>query len=351
MIATRANISSSQRVSIVAVAQTANCSIATVSNVLNDKGRVGEEKKREVLDAIKKLGYQVNSVGRSLRLRRSEIIGLLFYPSCAQIFKNPFYAEIMEGLEEDLTSRGFHLLLAGYEVSVAESSIPKFLVQGKVDGMILMGGFPSSVIKSFDRAQSPLVLLDSNVEHPIDSVVSDGYSAEIKVVEHLYNHGHREIVMLAYSMQDFNIDLRVQGFLAGLKRFGLSEGMGQVMRDWLSHDEIYPALRERLRGPRPPTAIVTVNDTLAMALIERLQRDGIRVPNDLSIVGFDDDNVRLGGQDFLSTVRVEKKELGRVGANLIIKRIETPDAPIVKLRLPVQFVERKSVAMRHLPKT
>ena len=333
-----------RRVSIFAVAKKAKCSIATVSNVLNNKGRVGPKKRKEVLRAVKTLGYQVNSVGRSLRIRRSEIMGLLFYPSCAQIFKNPFYAEIMEGLEEDLTRRGYHLLLAGYEVSVADTPIPNFLVQRKVDGMILMGRFPSAIIQSFTRVSSPLLLLDANIEYPIDSVISDGFSAEISVVEHLVSRGHRNILMLAYSMEDYNIDLRIQGFLAGLTQFGLSGGEKNVMRHLISHDDIYRELRAKMDGPNPPTAIVTINDTLAMAMITRLKEDKIKIPKQLSVVGYDDDNVMLDGRPFLTTVRVNKKELGRIGAELIIKRINTPNTPVVKLRLPVELISRESVA-------
>lgn len=333
-----------RRISIFAVAKKAKCSIATVSNVLNNKGRVGPKKRKEVLRAVKTLGYQVNSVGRSLRLQRSEIMGLLFYPSCAQIFKNPFYAEIMEGLEEELTRRSYHLLLAGYEVSVAESPIPNFLVQRKVDGMILMGRFPSAIIQSFTRVSSPLLLLDSNIEYPIDSVISDGFSAEISVVEQLVSRGHRNILMLSYAMEDYNIDLRVQGFLAGLTQFGLPGGERNVMRDAISHDDIYPALRARMNGPNRPTAIVATNDTLAMAMIDRLREDKIKIPSQLSVVGYDDDNVILDGRPFLSTVRVNKKELGRIGAELIIKRINEPTSPVVKLRLPVEFISRESVA-------
>lgn len=341
--------SSTQRVSVYDVARLANTSIATVSNVVNDKGRVGLKKKNEVLRAIKKLGYQVNSFGRNLRLKRSATVGLLFFPTSSRIFKNPFYEEVMDGLQEELTRRGYHLLLANYEVAGAEYSIPRFLLQGKVDGMILMGGFPSSIARGFGYAQAPLILLDSNVEHPIDSVVSDGFSAEIQVVEHLVSFGHREIVMLAYSKEDYNTDLRVQGFLAGLEQFGL-RGEGQVMRNAFSHDEIYNALCDRLRGPQSPTAIVAVNDTLAMVMIDRLRKDGIRVPHDLSVVGYDDDDIELNNEDFLTTVRVNKKELGRTGAELMIKRILSPLTPVVKLRLPVEFVSRKSVArLEHSP--
>jgi LacI family transcriptional regulator len=213
-----------RRISIYAVAQRAKCSIATVSNVLNNKGRVGVAKRKLVLRAALALGYQTNAAGRNLRTRKSEMLGLLFYPSCAAIFKNPFYAEIMEGLEEGLTRAGYHLLLAGYQASVTDFPIPNFLTSRKVDGMILLGRFPTRIIQRLGRLSVPMLLLDSNVEEPVDSVISDGFSGELTIVHHLVSQGHKSIVMAAYDMEDYNIDLRVQGFLAGLRHCGLDAG-------------------------------------------------------------------------------------------------------------------------------
>jgi LacI family transcriptional regulator len=333
----------SENASIFAVAKRAKCSIATVSNVLNEKGRVGPATRKTVLKAVRELGYQPNSVGRSLRMRRTETLGLLFYPSCAQVFKNPFYAEVMEGLEEALLKARYHLLLAGYEVSVRSSEVPGFLQRGKVDGMILLGGFPSKIIHNFCKLNTPLVLLDSNVEWPVDSVVSDGFSSESNIVNHLVEYGHREIVMLAYDMEDYNIDQRVKGFLAGMQRNDLPGGRARVIRNFISHDDIYKALKSRMEAPKPPTAVVTVNDTLAIAMMERLAQDGFRIPEQVSIIGFDDDAFSAQASPPLSTIRVDKKKLGEVGAELILTRIEAGDRPISKLALPTELIIRKSV--------
>jgi LacI family transcriptional regulator len=332
------------RPSIFEVAKQSCCSIATVSNVLNNKGRVSKEKRKKILQVVAKLGYQVNSVGRNLRIRRTETFGLLFYPSCAEIFKNPFYAEVMQGLESQLTKVGYHLLLAGYETSTANSPIPGFLLSGKVDGMILLGRFPSEIIQVFHEHKTPLLLLDANVEWPVDSIVSDGFSAGLQIVKHLASRGHRHIVMMAYDWEDYNIDLRVQGFRSGLQEQGLPENEHSVIRQSLSHSEMYQALKARLKGAHAPTALVAVNDTLAIDMIRRLIRDGIRVPEQLSVVGYDDDEMAQNLVPALTTIRVNKQELGKVGAELILKRATQPKTPVSKLRLPVELVERGSVA-------
>jgi LacI family transcriptional regulator len=275
-------------------------------------------------------------------LQRTETLGLIFYPSCAEIFRNPFYADVMEGLEAALLKAGYSLLLAGFDTSSIEA--PGFLQQGKVDGLILLGRFPSEIIQRFCQFGTPLVLLDSNAGWSADSVVSDGFSAEVNVVAHLHRLGHRQIRFLAYSHEDSNIDLRVQGFLEGLRQMGLPGGTKSVIREFMSHDDIYSALRKSLEGPHPVTAAVAVNDTLAMEMMSRLAADGIRVPEQLSIVGYDDDQGSAKCIPSLSTVRVNRLQLGQVGAEIIINRINTPGLPVIKSILPVEFVARESVA-------
>jgi LacI family transcriptional regulator len=329
--------------SIFRVAELSDCSISTVSNVLNNKGRFSKATRDAVLKAVKKLKYHPNSAGRSLRLQRTETLGLLFYPSCAEIFRNPFYAEVMEGLEATLLKAGYYLLLAGYDAASSDAEVPGFLRQGKVDGLIFLGRFPSEIIRRFSKFDTPLVLLDSNVEWPVDSVFSDGFSAEVNVVAHLHELGHRRILFLAYNHEDSNIDLRVQGFLAGLRQMGLPGDKKSVIREFMSHDDIYSALRKRLDGPNPPTAVIAVNDTLAMDMMSRLASDGIRVPEQLSIVGYDDHEGSAKCSPSLSTVRVNKVQLGQVGAEMVMNRIKSPDSPVVKSTLPTEFVARGSV--------
>lgn len=311
------------RISMLSVAQEARCSIATVSNVLNNKGRVGSKKREIVQNAIRTLGYQTHCAGRNLRMRRSEMVGLLFYPHCAQFFKNPFYAEIMEGLEEGLTRAGYHLLLADRQASVINSPLPDFLTKGKVDGMVLLGHVPHQLIQKFSELSMPLLLLDSSADWPVDSGVSDGYSAQIAVVHHLAARGHRSIILAVNAMEDHNIDLRLEGFLAGLRQCHLDFDEGNIIRDSLSHGDIYARLRERMTGPNLPTAIIAVNDILAMELYKRFAADRIPVPDRMSIIGYNDDDapVSLGNRPFLSNVRINRKDLGRVGAELILKQI------------------------------
>ena len=193
--------SRAKRVSIHEVARRSGCSIATVSNVLNDKGRVGTEQRAAVLAAVKALHYVPDMSGRNLRLGRTESVGLLFYPSCARLFRNPFYAEVMEGLEEEFTKKHYNLLLAGYGISEMYSESPARFLQGRVDAIVLLGGFPFHHIEQLSHHPKPLVLLDTDAgELALDSVVSDGFNASRAIVAHLAELGHTRLLMAAWKI-------------------------------------------------------------------------------------------------------------------------------------------------------
>jgi LacI family transcriptional regulator len=192
----------------------------------------------------------------------------------------------------------------------------------------------------------PLLLLDSNVDDlPIDSVTTDGFSAGKMVVDYLYERGHRQMLMLAYDLEDYNIDLRSRGFHAGLKDRGLPVA-DSLIRTFVDNDEGLPLLLERLRSASPPTAVVCVNDTLASFMVQRVREAGFRVPDDVSFVGYDDDLYARTSIPALTTVAVNKAELGKTGAEMILRRLREPASPIGKIRLPVNMVARDSVADR-----
>ena len=345
-----------KRVSIHEVARRSGCSIATVSNVLNAKGRVGDEQRDAVLKAVKDLHYVPDVSGRSLRLGRTESVGLLFYPSCARLFRNPFYAQVMEGLEEEFANHRHHVLLAGFEPSELQAKSSAHLLQGRVDAIALLGAFPYEIIQSLSHHPKPLVLIDTDADDlPLDSVVSDGLNSSRAVVSHLAELGHQRLLMVAYKMEDYNIDMRVRGFQQGLRQHRLPHGPETVMRDHLFNADICPAVLERLAAPEPPTAIYAINDTMAFALKAALERAGYRVPQDVSLVGFDDDEfspispvefdrhlLSTAIESSLTTIHVDRKALGRTGAELCVRRIKKPDAPTSKLRLATKLMVRGS---------
>jgi LacI family transcriptional regulator len=322
------------------VAREANCSIATVSCALNGRGRIGKATRRRVREICDRLGYFPSSAGRNLRSRKTETIGILFYPSCSYIFRNIFYSEIMEGLEEELTAANQNLLLAGYDISRQQGDLPKFIREGSVDGIILMGGCPDEFKKSLSEVNLPFLLLDTDIEGGgVDSVTSDGFRAMIGMVSFLHGQGHRKLLMLRHEEDNYNELSRCMGFEAEARRLGLD---AEVVKTE-TNDEATLEIIARMNAADPITAVCTVNDDMAADILHKLLARGIKVPEEVSITGFDDTEFSHATHPPLTTVRIDRKHMGVEGAKTILSRIATNHAPPRKLVIPFEVVERDSV--------
>lgn len=332
--------------SIKEIAKLADCSIATVSNTLNGKGRISQAVRDKVFQICKKHGYLPNSAGRNLRRRKNETIGVMFYPSCSAIFRNIYYAGIMAAIESTLESKSHDLLLSGFETTASpDQEPPRFVRQGKVDGIILLGGFPRQIVKQFSSFGLPIVLLDDRKPRiPVDAITTDGYNASRQIVDHLVSPGHRRMAFMAYEQDGYNADQRMAGFEDGVKHHGLPKSLNVSLKNFSDSPAGYVELKKLLARKRPPTAVLAVNDTLAWDLLQYLPTDGYSVPNDLSLFGFDDDSIGRNCNPTISTVRVDKHELGRIGVETLLNRIENPGLSTTTLHLPTELVHRDSVA-------
>lgn len=322
------------------VAAEAKCSIATVSCVLNSRGRIGKSTQKRVREACKKLGYYPSAAGRNLRSRKTESIGILFYPSCAHIFHDIFYSEIMEGLEEKLTEANQNLLLAGYDISMQQEDLPKFIREGSVDGVILMGGCPDDFKKKLSEVNLPFLLLDTDISGvSVDSVTSDGFRAMIDLVSCLHGQGHSHIVMFRHKFDNYNEISRCMGFEAETRRLGLKAEIIKTNSNDLAVQEII----KRINSDNPVTAVCTVNDDMAADIMNKLLTAGITIPDQISITGFDDTDFSKNTHPPLTTIRIDRKQMGIEGAKTILRRINDPDAPLRKLVIPSELVIRGSV--------
>ncbi|VGO23577.1 LacI family DNA-binding transcriptional regulator [Pontiella sulfatireligans] len=324
------------------VAAEAKCSIATVSCVLNDRGRIGKATQKRVREACKKLNYFPSSAGRNLRSRKTESIGILFYPSCAHIFHNVFYSEIMVGLEEQLTEANQNLLLAGYDISIAnhQEELPKFIREGSVDGVILMGGCPDDFKQKVVEVNLPFLLLDTDISGvSVDSVISDGFRAMIAMVGYIHSKGHRKMMMVRHKYDNYNEISRCMGFEAETRRLGIEADVIRVA----TNDEATQTIIDRIGTDNPVTAVCTVNDDMAADIMNKLMAAGINVPEQVSITGFDDTEFSRETHPPLTTIHIDRKQMGVEGAKTILRRISDREAPLRKLVISSELIKRNSV--------
>lgn len=332
-----------EKTKLLDIAKLVGCSVATVSNAINGRGRMSDEVRREILRLCAEQNFVPNSAGRSLRLRRTDVVGVIYAPSFAELFGNVFYARIMEGLAETLGEAGLDLML-GHQTAADE--LPEFVRRGKVDALVVLAGvFGPETYDALRRCPVPLCLVDTHAESlPADSLTSDGFGGGRLVAEHLAAMGHREVVMTAYDTPLYNIEQRIAGFLTGLRACGIDAPGHRLVARVANDDGAVIHVLGRMRHEHPPTAVFAVNDTMADYLVRRFAEAGIRVPQDLSVVGFDDDPLSARCVPALTTVGMAKRHLGKIGANMVLERIARPDKERVHHVEPTRLVIRQSVA-------
>jgi DNA-binding LacI/PurR family transcriptional regulator len=328
------------------VARVGGVSLGTVSNVLNDLPTVTEKNKKKVLDAIRQLNYSPNFTARALKTRHSRCVGLII-PD----INNPFYAEFARGVEDEVQAMGYNLFLCNSDRdSAKERSYMDTLLEKMVDGLILFKThLPLEEIDYFNARYS-IVLVDSfSVDRDItcDIIKVDDYNGVMKALEYLWNLNHRRIAMIAGTKDSLSSVDRVRSYndFFAAKRHAISKaGIEYGNYDWHSG---YQCTKKILAGGKPPTAIMAANDLMAIGAIKAIQEQGLNVPLDISVIGYDDIDIASLCTPTLTTVRQPKYEMGKCSVQYLLNRIETrknkknPEPNIAIFN--TEIIERNSV--------
>lgn len=311
------------------VARLAGVSRATVSYVLNDQanGRVpiSEETRQRVLNAIEELDYKVDARAQSLRSGDTKTIGVLL-----PIYENPFFWQILRGISEEAEASGYSLLLAHNSLTPEqENQSVKELAEQRVDGMIMLIGFKlltEQVKNQLRNSEHPIVEI-SGTTSEFDYVHQDYGAGTQALMSHLFEIGHKRIGFIygvTVPAQGFD---RLHAYQEALEKAGLPYDETLVYHCGELMEDGYQAAQELLKQPDPPTALIAINDLLAMAAIRAAIDMGLRVPEDVSIAGFDD----IPFTDFivprLTTVAGNPKQNGRDAVRLLLRRLNDPNRP------------------------
>lgn len=322
-------------------------SITTVSKYLN-KGDyyIAEATQQRIAEAIEELDFEPSATARGLVSQRSRAIGVVIAS-----FDNPFYAELIAGVDDVIGASQYTMVVASTDDHQASQvEVVRAMRQRQVEGMVL-----ASVTKESSEVANALrsgidVVLASRVSDDlkVDAVVGDNRGGAICVVQHLVSHGHREIVHIAGPQNITSFSMRADGFRAGCGEYGipLTED-SVVLVEEASVNEGERAARELLDRQAPPTAIFAANDRVALGVLREAELRGLRIPEDLAIVGFD--NIWVGNMPGvnLSTVDVKTREIGRQAAQRLLRRIERrweglpADEPALHV-LPARIIARRT---------
>ncbi len=299
------------------VAARAGVSKSLVSLVMRGSPRVREEKRRAVLRAAEQLGYRPNAVARSLVRRRTNVIGVMLSD-----LHNLYFAEVVDGIEAETLSAGYRALInTGGRVPEREWEAIETLLQLRTEGVIMAGTvLPSSRILA-TAASVPLVLVArTSRSSSVDSVANDDRAGARLAVEHLVSLGHGRIGHVDGG-EGAGARARREGFLEAMRSHGLAAGAAVARGDYTEEGGASGVDRLLARGRRP-TAVFVANDLAAVGALHALERIGLRVPDDVSVVGYDNTALAALGHINLTTIDQPKREIGGTAVRLLLERLE-----------------------------
>jgi LacI family transcriptional regulator len=319
---------------------------ATVSRALRGKPGVSEPVRRRILDAAALGGFYPNGQARALSTDRTEVIVLAFCDATSAFLSNPFYSMVLEGIAHETADRGFSLAfcsLSNGSRKFGDDALPKVILERRADGVLFVGDVDERTVLRTRELGHPVVLADHSIRGAaIDTVVADNRGGARAAVEYLLSLGHRRIGFVGGSLRSQSFDERLQGFREALGANGCPcpESFIQVGE----HDEGRRNMSRLLLARQRPTAIFACNDATALHALNAVYEKGLGVPNDLSLIGFDDSRCAVEAWPHLSTMRIDAKQLGRAAVRTLFGRLENEDAPPVATTLPAALVIRSTTA-------
>jgi len=334
----------SKRVTQSDVARQAGVSRATVSNVLNNRigggVRIREDTRQRILAVARELGYQPHAVARSLRSGRSGTIGLLIPDAC-----NPHFWGIVRGVESVARQHGYQLVLTvtALEPERERESL-RALAQQRMDGLILLLTYPGRLAQELEalRLQGGAIVTFGGVLPGKDAVIQSYAQGAREVTQHLLQLGHRRIGFIRGVARPALGADRLLGYRRALRAAGIPLQRELIIDCGPSLEEGVLAARQLLGLIPRPTAILGVNDLMAMGALQAAAERGLSVPRDLSVAGFDDIDMAAHLVPPLTTVRADSEEAGRQAARFLFQRLQEPDSPPQRIEMPARLVVRGS---------
>lgn len=320
------------------VAERAGVSKSLVSLVLRGSPHVSEHRREAVLQAARELGYRPNAVARSLVEGRTHLVGALVAD-----LHSPFYAEFLDGLQESLHGDGLRLLIgSGRQDPAFEDEAVEAFLELRVDGLVMLGVAPSSATLAEAAAYTPTVVVgerDVNLEG-VDVVVDDDQLGARLAVDHLVELGHRRIAHIEGAPSS-SARRRCEGYLTAMRRHSLASNIMVEHGDFTEEGGHRAAMALLRRTPRP-TAIFAANDIVAMGVLTAATELGLRVPEDLSVVGYDNTYIAAVNQISLTSVGQPRRAMGRAAAALLSDRIGEPGKSSRCRQMTPRLIVRRS---------
>ena len=328
-----------KKVNIQDIAQKANVSISTVSRVLNEGASVREAKRTAVLQAMAELDYQPNMAAQALAGGQTKTVGVI-----TQDISNPFYDAILRGIRQGLEGSGFFPIFAdGRWQATKEQKAILTLLARRVDALIILGGCSSEEVLQQFGEQVSLIIIGRDLPSLAGQCLPlDDFEGAYKATQYLIELGHQRIAHIAGILSHQDAVERQAGYEQAMTDFGLELDPELIIEgDYLEQSGVL-AVEMLFTRARPFSAIFAANDQMAYGALLGLFRRGIRVPDDVSIIGFDDQRTSAYIIPPLTTIRQPAIEIGETAAQVILHWLK--DKPYEIPKFSAELVVRESVA-------
>lgn len=332
------------KITIKDVAKKAGVSVATVSLVVHNNNRISEITKKKVQQAIKDLNYHPSRSARGLVTNKTGNIGFILRDSHF-LKTEPFYTRIFLGAEFQARDEDYYLLLATISEDYREENIlPRFVLEKNIDGIILAGKVPQLLIDKLAEYRYPIVFVDYiPPEGNYSAVMIDNLRGGLLAAKHLIDYGHKKIAFIGADLAHPSLYDRLQGYKQALYNNGIPFDEDLVIiEDIPGRTQGYRAAKKLLERNKDFTAVFACNDAMAIGIMQFLKDEGYSIPDDISLIGFDDVEADLLIEPSLSTIRVPKIKLGVEALILLKDMIVNRNRNQKKVLVPVELVVRRS---------
>lgn len=322
-------MTSGKDVTIYDIAEELGISASTVSRALKDHPHVKPELKKRILAIAKRLGYQQNKFASNLRQRKTHTIGVVI-----PRLDSYFMSTVISGMEKVANQAGYQLIISQSQESVEkEVANINTLYNSRIDGLLISLSYETQSLDHLNilfRKGIPVVFFDRVCDHPkCKSVIINNFKAGYEATEHLINQGCKRIVHLAGSLLRNVYSDRYKGYLQALTDHGIKLDRNLVIFSDLSRQAGENAARQILEWKKLPDGVFTANDTSAVSLICELKRNGVKVPEEVAVVGFNNDPISSVVEPNLTTVHYPGREMGEIAAGSLINLLTGKQSEIL----------------------
>ena len=322
------------------VARMANVSIATVSRTINGVATVNPSMAKQVWEAIEKLDYFPNTQARALVSGRSRLLGLI-----VSEITNPFFPELIQGFEDIAVEHGYEILISSTNYDPRRMSLCiRRMLERRAEGVAVMTfGVEKPLLEQLAERKVPLVFVDVGPDRPGISLLRVDYRHGMQQgVQHLHQLGHRNIAFISGPKHLHSAQSRLQAFTRAVEDAGLTADPAWIEEGDHTMEGGIAAMERLLKAKQLPTAVMCSNDMTAIGVLHKLYRAGLKVPEDLSVIGFDDIHIAQVTIPPLTTIQMSCFELARAAVTALRAHIEEDGEARRNYKIPTSLMVRES---------